>query len=119
MSHGEFDEYLGLLGRMLRLARWQRESIACELRDHLQERLEELTAQGVPQREAIERALAEFGDAAVLAAQFIRVSRNKRRRWIMRCTIGFAGVAVAAVLRRQEAMVRSTVSKSPVVRLCY
>ncbi len=42
MGEQEFERYLALLSGMLRLSRGQRESIASELRDHLEERLAEL-----------------------------------------------------------------------------
>jgi hypothetical protein len=41
MSEQEFDLYLKLLAKCLRLTSGQREQIADELRDHLEERLED------------------------------------------------------------------------------
>ena len=52
----------------------------------MEDRLDELLARGVPREEAVRRALAEFGDAAGLAAQFVSLSWNRRRRWLMRVT---------------------------------
>ncbi len=57
MSEREFEIYLSLLSRFLRLKPDQRGEIADELRDHLAERLEELTAEGLSREEAIQRAL--------------------------------------------------------------
>jgi hypothetical protein len=94
MSDQEFDNYLALLSHLLRLDSRQEKAIAGELRAHLEDRLEELLARGVPRQEAVRQALAEFGDAAGLAAEFVSLSRNRRRRWLMRITTA----SVAATL---------------------
>jgi hypothetical protein len=101
MSQREFENYLVLLAGLLRLSAKQRDEISGELRDHFEERLEELTARGISRDEAIQRTLAEFGDAAGLAAAFLHVSRNRRKRWIMKWTAasigGLAAMALLAV----------------------
>lgn len=84
MSEREFEHYLTLLGSMLRLRPEQRAEIAEELQQHLDERLVDLQAEGLSRDDAIQQALAEFGDAAGLAAQFSSVSRRRYRRWMMR-----------------------------------
>ena len=82
MSDQEFERYLRLLGGLLRLDAGQRLAISRELRDHLEERLEELLQDGHTREQAIELAIAEFGDAAGLASQFVEISRMRRaRRW--------------------------------------
>src|SRR6267142_4064683 len=86
MSDGEFENYLTLLAGLLRLDGTQRRAIAEELRSHLEDRLDELVARGVSKEEAVRQALAEFGDAAGLAGQFVSISRNRKRRWLMRLT---------------------------------
>jgi hypothetical protein len=86
MSDREFENYLTLLASLLRLDGGQRKQIAEELRAHLEDRLDELVALGAPHDEAVQRALAEFGDAAGLAASFVKISRGRKRRWIMRVT---------------------------------
>jgi hypothetical protein len=86
MSDHEFENYLALLTRLLRLEGKQREAISDELRSHLEDRLDDLLARGVGRQEAIRQALEEFGDAAALAADFVSISRNRRRRWLMRVT---------------------------------
>lgn len=96
MSDHEFQNYLTLLAGLLRLGEKQRRAIAEELRTHLEERLEELVARGVPRDEAIQRALAEFGDAAGLAAQFASITRGKRRRWLMRA-VSFSVAATVLI----------------------
>ena len=86
MSDREFENYLALLCSLLRLDGKQRISIADELRSHLEDRLEELVARGDSHDDAVRQALAEFGDAAGLAGQFVAISRNRKRRWLMRLT---------------------------------
>lgn len=86
MSEQDFESYLRLLSRFLRLSEDQRVSIRCELRDHLEQRLDELLATGMDRERAVLAALDEFGDAASLAHEFDRIGR--RRKWIMRSTIG-------------------------------
>lgn len=100
MTPEEFQNYLGLLSRMLRLRATEREAIEEELRSHLEERLAALTAQGIEPARAVSMALAEFGDAAALAAEFTAVSRFYKRRWIMRLTVGSiaASIIMVAVL---------------------
>jgi hypothetical protein len=86
MSDREFENYLALLSSLLRLDSKQRISISDELRAHLEDRLEELLARGVSHDDAVRQALAEFGDAAGLAGQFVAISMNRKRRWLMRLT---------------------------------
>ncbi len=88
MSEQEFELYLSLLSRFLKLSPRQRTEIADELRDHLAARLEELAADGLPRAEAIRAALEEFGDAADLAEHFTQIARKRTRRLIMRFTVG-------------------------------
>jgi hypothetical protein len=98
MSEQEFDLYLKLLAKCLRLTSGQQAQIADELRDHLEERLEELARAGVPRERAITQALDEFGDAAVLAAHFTTIARLKRRRFLMRLSLGSVGALTAGLL---------------------
>ncbi len=84
----EFDEFLRTLTRLLRLGTRQRQAIVEELQSHLEARYEDLVNEGVEPREAASRALAEFGDAAALAAELSTWSRLKRRRRLMRWTTG-------------------------------
>ncbi len=98
MSNEEFENYLALVSRLLRLNRSQRELIGSELRDHLQTRVDELVESGVDQREAVRNALEEFGDAAGLARQFQMISNQYQRRWMMRfATFSILGTFVVAV----------------------
>jgi hypothetical protein len=98
MSEREFETYLTLLCRLLRLDADQREAIAGELRDHLEERLTELKSLGVAHDEAVRLALDEFGDAAGLASEFSSIARNMKRRRFMRITVGSTIAAAVAAM---------------------
>lgn len=96
MSEPEFELYLSLMSKLLRLNAAQKDDIAEELRVHLEDRLAELTAQGKSREEAIRLALDEFGDAGALAWQFTLPHSLRRRRQIMRYSIG-SFVALAGI----------------------
>jgi Protein interacting with poly(A)-binding protein len=99
MSQQEFDTYLSLLCRLLRIAPQQREQVAEEFRAHMEDRLDELLANGMDREAAIKLALEEFGDAAGLAAQIASISQGRRKRWIMRIgTVSVVGLAAAGLL---------------------
>ncbi len=98
MSKQEFELYLSLLGRFLRLNAGQRGEISDELRDHLEERLDELTSGGLSQEAAIRQALDEFGDAAELATHFTQLAHRRRRKILMRCTLASIAAASAVIL---------------------
>ncbi|MEX0938522.1 MAG: permease prefix domain 1-containing protein [Pirellulales bacterium] len=98
MSEREFENYLALMARLLRLRGGQREAIARELRDHMEARLDVLLAQGMNRDEAVRIALEEFGDAAGLAGDFIQVARFRKKRWIMRVGIGSVTAAAAMIM---------------------
>ncbi len=97
MSNEEFQNYVALLGGLLRLAPAQREAIEDELRAHMEERFAALTARGIGPDRAISMALAEFGDAAALADQFSAVAKLRNRRWMMRFTMTVTVAAAALV----------------------
>jgi type II secretory pathway component GspD/PulD (secretin) len=101
MSDREFENYLTLIGRLLRLSTAQRGAIGAELRDHFESRLTELTSRGIAHDAAVKIALEEFGDAAGLASQFTRIAQTRKRRLIMRCTLAsaaaLAGTLVVAI----------------------
>src|SRR5260370_13428595 len=98
MPEQDFELYLSLLSRFLRLKPAQRDEIADELRDHLEERLEELAARGLSRGEAIKAALDEFGDAAELAQHFTQAAHIRRRRLILRYTVGTVAALAASLL---------------------
>ncbi len=98
MPENEFELYLSLLSRFLRLKPAQHGEIADELRDHLEARLEELTSQGLSRDAAIRQALDEFGDAAELANHFTHLAHIRKRRLIMRVTFGTVAALAASLL---------------------
>ena len=97
MPEDEFERYLTLLAKTLRLSDVQRDAIAAELRDHMEARLHELTLQGVERDQAIETALAEFGDASGLAKDLTRTNpeRTRTRRHFMQTTFGTIAACAA------------------------
>ena len=96
MPEQEFEIYLSLLSRLLRLSPAQKAAISDELRDHLEQRLSELIQKGVARDEAIRVAMEEFGDVTGLALDLTRVSRTPLKKVIVRSTL--AGSAVAAAI---------------------
>lgn len=98
MPDPEFDLYLSLLSRFLRLKPAQRDEIADELRDDLEQRLEEFAAAGLSREAAIRAALDELGDAAELAKHFTHLAQVRRRRLIMRLTFGTVAALCAVAL---------------------
>lgn len=117
MPENEFELYLELLGKFLRLRPQQRTEIADELRDHLEVRLEELARGGMSRAEAVRRTLDEFGDAASLADHFSQLAQERRKRFLMRCTYGTVTAAalvliVATALWPHSASHRSVTSPS-------
>ncbi|HMQ16396.1 MAG TPA: permease prefix domain 1-containing protein [Phycisphaerae bacterium] len=95
MHSVEFEAYLALLSRFLRLTAAQREDIRRELRSHLDDALEAEMAQGLTREQAVLRVLEDFGDAAELAHRFGR--RHRARRWIMQGTLAAACLGVLAI----------------------
>ena len=98
MPEKEFEIYLSLLGRLLRLSPSQKAAISDELRDHLEERLTSLLHSGLTRDEAIQKAMEEFGDVTGLALDLTRVSRTPIRKIVMRSTIAASVTAAAVVL---------------------
>ena len=98
MSQQEFETYLALLTRLLKVAPQQREQLADEFRAHLEDRLDELLAGGLEHEKAVRQAIGEFGDAAVLAAELAQVANRNRRRFLMRVSLASAAALAAAIL---------------------
>ncbi len=98
MSEHEFEAYLNLLARTLRLSDKQRDRIAGELRDHMEQRLDELMDAGLTRHDAALKALDEFGDANVLAHELSDSARLKQRRRLMQTTFATASVAAVVTL---------------------
>lgn len=60
MSREEFENYVALLGRMLRLSAAEKEAIRWELEDHLESRVAELEAAGLSTPEATRQGIGGF-----------------------------------------------------------
>jgi hypothetical protein len=95
VSQQEFENYLALLTRLLKVAPPQRQQLAEEFRAHLEDRLDELLSGGMAQEKAVHKAISEFGDAAVLAAELAQIAQRRRRRLLMK--VSYAGVAALAL----------------------
>jgi hypothetical protein len=121
MPEPEFESYLSLMSKLLRLTQGQRAEITAELRDHLDERLHELQAQGHERARAIELALEELGDATALAVDFTHPHLTRRRRQVMRYSIYSVAVITATFVlaafywpaQRQEQAVQVTAQAPP------
>ncbi len=95
MRDREFEAYLELLSRLLKLDRRQREEIRREIEAHVAEALEEELARGLTREQAIWKILEDFGDAAELAERFSGAAR--KRRYIMQGTLAAACVGIVAL----------------------
>lgn len=95
MPEHEFEIYLSVLSRLMKLDEKQKAAIADELSDHLEQRFEELVRSGLGRDEAIRQALDEFGDASGLAVDLTRVSQKRIRRIIMRSSLATAALLLA------------------------
>lgn len=98
MPEREFEIYLSVLSRLLRLSPQQKDAIADELRDHLEERLAELMHSGLSREVAIQQALNDFGDVSGLAFDLTNVSRTSFRKIAMRTTLAAAVVVGLGLL---------------------
>ena len=113
MSEKEFELYLTLLSRFLKLSPAQCAAISDELRDHLEERFGELCREGLSREDAIQRALEEFGDATHLASHFSQLSKQRRRRFVMRCTLASVLVGAIAIFTIPAFLPRNAVIDVP------
>ena len=113
MSEKEFELYLTLLSRFLKLSPEQCAAISDELRDHLEERFDELSRAGLSREDAIRRALEEFGDATHLASHFSELSKQRRRRFVMRCTLASILVGAIAIFTIPAFLPRNAVIDIP------
>jgi hypothetical protein len=95
MQGREFDAYLRLLSRFLRLGPRERASLERELRAHVAEALQDALSRGRPREQALAEILDDFGDAAALAARFGSI--NRKRRWMMRGTLAAAALGFLAI----------------------
>ncbi len=97
MPEKEFEIYLSVLSKLLRLSPAQKAAISDELRDHMEERLESLIKTGVSRDEAIKTAMDEFGDVTGLALDLTKVSRTPLRKIVIGSTLTASIVAALIV----------------------
>lgn len=97
MPEQEFEIYLSLLSRLLRLNPAQKAAISDELRDHLEERLNVLIQSGVSREQAIKLAMEEFGDVTGLALDLTKASRTPFRKVAVRSTVAVSVIAILIV----------------------
>lgn len=97
MPEKEFEIYLSLLSKLLRLSPAQKAAISDELRDHMEQRLADLIQGGMSRDEAIKTAMDEFGDVTGLALDLTRVSKSPIKKVVVRGTVAASIAAVAIV----------------------
>lgn len=108
MPEDEFELYLTLLAKTLCLDEEQRRAIAAELRDHLEQRLDELMSMGHTRNDAICLALAEFEPPETMARVLQWPALHKPpRRLVMQ--IALATVAVTTLASALVMVTSSTV----------
>lgn len=98
MPEQEFEIYLAVLSKLLRLSPAQKAAISDELRDHLEQRLADLLQAGKSRDEAIQIAMNEFGDVTGLALDMTRVSRTPMKKIVVRSTIAASVTAASLVV---------------------
>ncbi len=91
MPERELEAFLDAVTRDPRLDEAERQRIAHELRDHLDERFHELIAEGTDRSAAIGTTLDELGDPRTLVAAFkLSDRREYRRHFIMKTMVATA-----------------------------
>lgn len=97
MPQREFELFLSLLAKLLKLSSRETAEIADEICDHLEERYSELLAAGASPEDAVQKALAEFEDAHLLASRLTTIIRQRKRRRIMTGMLGTAAAAAGII----------------------
>lgn len=96
-SHLDIEQYLGQLNRLLAGTRI-RERLVTEMRDHLEQALEDGVAAGMPRDEAAAEAIRRSGSPAAVAARAkpdvpVIISAGDRKLHVL-LLAGYAGLAV-------------------------
>lgn len=88
--------WLDIAIKLCRLKEREASSLREELESHLSERVNDMLVTGANEQQAIRRAIAELGDAAIFAQQY-RTQRNEptRRKIMNGLLIGSVGAALA------------------------
>ena len=99
MSEQEFEQYLKLLRKMMRLGPEESCEIADELCDHMEQRFAELCGQGILRDDAVAKVLDEFEDAATQASRFREVAtRRKRARLVKSASVAAACLVIGVLI---------------------
>jgi len=98
MAEHEFERFLAVLGKLLKLSSKETAAVADEICDHLEERYSELVSQGISREEAVKQALDEFEDAGEFAAKLNQLVRQRTRRRIMTGALTTAAASALAIL---------------------
>ncbi|HED54674.1 MAG TPA: hypothetical protein ENJ00_10810 [Phycisphaerales bacterium] len=90
------SQWLDVFTRLLGLPDVERQRIRDELEDHLRNRVDDLMILGMPEVEAVCKAVAELGETADLAKRFKAAHHSPNRRFLMPTVLtAVAGTALA------------------------
>lgn len=105
--------WLDLLERLMRLPAGEAAEVRAELESHLRERARDLMVEGVPEPDAVGRAVAEAGEAAEVARAYRAARHSGRRRMLM--NLSMLGVAGSALVVSAVALLRPDGGVQPAV----
>src|SRR5689334_5906970 len=98
MAEHEFERFLEVLSKLLKLSSKETAAVADEICDHLEERYSELVSLGIARDDAVKQALDEFDDAGEFAAKLNKLVRQRTRRRIMTGALSTAAASALAIL---------------------
>src|SRR5688500_4437617 len=98
MAEHEFERFLEVLSKLLKLSSKETAAVADEICDHLEERYTELVALGISRDDAVKQALDEFDDAGEFAAKLNQLVRQRTRRRVMTGALTTAAASALAIL---------------------
>ncbi|HVJ86907.1 MAG TPA: permease prefix domain 1-containing protein, partial [Caulifigura sp.] len=98
MAEHEFERFLAVLSKLLKLSSKETAAVADEICDHLEERYSELVRIGIARDDAVKQALDEFEDAGEFAAKLNQLVRQRTRRQIMTGAFSTAAASALAIL---------------------
>lgn len=98
MAEHEFERFLEVLSKLLKLSSRETAAVADEICDHLEERYSELVHLGISRDDAVKQALDEFDDAGEFASKLNQLVRQRTRRRIMTGALTTAAASALAIL---------------------
>ncbi len=98
MAEHEFERFLEVLSKLLKLSSKETGAVADEICDHLEERYSELVGMGVSRDDAVKQALDEFDDAGEFAGRLNQLVRQRTRRRMMTGALTTAAASALAIL---------------------